>query len=126
MVHFRRNSHFERYLIAGICKTRTLQNQEPILIDSDFIRKGYKKYNPPVEFEEKCFHFNKILYLMGGKENKIFELNPVRHFALAYADQEEFVRIIDQLKNDNFITIGKIQQIGRGQENKLFMGSEND
>ena len=63
---------------------------------------------------------------MGGKENKIFELNPVRHFALAYADQEEFVRIIDQLKNDNFITIGKIQQIGRGQENKLFMGSEND
>ncbi|MBB6330870.1 hypothetical protein HNP24_001820 [Chryseobacterium sediminis] len=40
---------FERYLIAGICKDRTLKGEDPILIDSNFIREGYKKLNPPTE-----------------------------------------------------------------------------
>src|SRR5450759_5186997 len=44
-----------KYIIAGICKNRTLQNLEPVLIDIDFIKKGYLKLTPPLEFEEKCY-----------------------------------------------------------------------
>lgn len=113
---------YERYLIAGICKDRTLKNEEPVLIDSDFIREGYKKLNPPTEFDEKCNHFLKYLFQNGGNENKDFELNPNKHFSLAFSFPEEFARIVDQLKTDFNITIRTINQKGRGKENQLYMG----
>jgi hypothetical protein len=113
---------FERYIIAGICKDRTLKNEEPVLIDSKFIREGYKRLNPPIEFDEKCNHFLKYLYQFGGKENREFEINSTKHFPLAFADQEEFTRIVDQLKSDFYITIRKTHQMGRGRESQIYMG----
>lgn len=109
------NGDFERYIFAGICKDRTLKNEEPILIDSNFIREGYKNLNPPMTFEEKCDHFLKYIYLNGGNENKEFEFNSTRDFPLSFADPEEFMRIIDQLKTDYFITIRKETQMSRGR-----------
>lgn len=114
--------NYERYIIAGICKDRTLKNEEPILIDSDFIRDGYIKLNPPIEFDEKCNYFLKHLYQFGGKENKEFELNSTKHFPLAFADPEEFTRVVDQLKSDFSITIRKTHQMGRGKESQIYMG----
>jgi hypothetical protein len=94
-----------RYLIAGICKHKTLQKQEPLLIDTEFIRKGYLLLKPPIEFEEKCKSFLKTLYQMGGKENHKFRMKSFEDFALAYASPEEFTRIIDQLESEYFISI---------------------
>ena len=107
---------FERYLIAGICKDRTLKNENPVLIDSNFIRTGYKKLNPPTEFEEKCNHFIKYLYKHGGKENNEFELRSSIHFPLAFSDPEEFKRIVDQLETDYLITIRKTNNLSRGNQ----------
>jgi hypothetical protein len=114
--------NFERYIIAGICKDRTIRNEEPVLIDSNFIREGYKKLNPPIEFEEKCDHFLKYLYQSGGKENKEFELNSIKHFTLAFASQEEFTRVVDQLHSDYFITIEKTHQMAGGKKSQFYMG----
>lgn len=111
---------FENYIFAGICKNRTIQKEEPILIDSTFINGGYKNLNPPMEFEEKCNHLLKYLYQNGGKENKEFELNNTTHFPIAYASPEEFIRIVDQLNSDYFIEIRKVLDLPRG--NKNFMG----
>jgi hypothetical protein len=94
-----------RYIIAGLCKHRTMNNQEPFLIDSEFIRRGYLSLKPPVEFEEKCRTFLMTLYEMGGKENRKFNLKSFEDFALAYASQEEFTRIVDKLENDYLISI---------------------
>jgi hypothetical protein len=116
------NGAFERYLIAGICKHKTLNNLEPLLIDSQFIREGYKNEDPPVDFEEKCYALLKVLYNQGGKENKEFELNSTRDFSLAYANSEEFCRIVDQLENSHHITVRKTQNMARGNEIKIFMG----
>lgn len=113
---------FERYIIAGICKDRTSRNEDTILIDSDFIREGYKKFNPPIEFDEKCQHFLKYLYEFGGKENKDFILNSTEHFALANASSEEFTRIVDQLKNDHFITINRDQRLGSDKSRRYYSG----
>jgi len=110
------------WIIAGICKDRTLQNEAPILIDSHFIREGYKKLNPPTEFEEKCNHFLKYLYQFGGKENKEFEFYSTRHFSFAFADPEEFTRVIDQLKSEYFITVRKTHPMGREKGHQLYMG----
>ncbi|WP_346986008.1 hypothetical protein [Chryseobacterium sp. POE27] len=113
---------FERYIIAGICKDKTLKNEDPVLIDSNFIREGYKKLNPPLQFEEKCIHFLKYLYQFGGKDNKEFEIDSTKHFPLAFSDAEEFTRIVDQLKNDGFISIRKTHQMSRSRESQLHMG----
>lgn len=94
-----------RYIIAGICKNRTLQNQEPILIDTEFIKNGYLSLKPPLEFAEKCNSFLKTLYHMGGKDNFKFQMKSFEDFALAYSTPEEFTRIIDQLESEYFISI---------------------
>ena len=113
---------YERYLIAGICKHRTLNGEEPVLIDQAFISGGYKQYNPPVEFDEKCFSLLKTLYQIGGKENKEIELQAGRAFALAYASDEEFCRIIEQLESDHHLTIRKTHILGRTPGAKLYTG----
>lgn len=103
---------FERYLIAGITKHRTLKNKEPILIDSQFIRSGYKLQNPPTHFKEKAYSFLKYLYSYGGQENKKFNFNSRMDFPLAYANPEEFDRVLGSLESDCFITINKKDGIG--------------
>ncbi|MBB2143979.1 hypothetical protein GM921_00650 [Pedobacter sp. LMG 31464] len=113
---------YERYLIAGICKQRTLDGKAPILIDHQFITENYKNENPPIEFEEKCFALLKNLYHMGGKINKDLELNSTRDFALGYADAEEFCRIVEQLEDDYSITIRKTHRMARGNGSKVYIG----
>lgn len=105
---------YERYLIAGICKHRTLEQKDPVLIDSEFIRTGYKKLNPPLHFEEKVYQFLKYLYSSGGRENYEFEINSTKHFPLAYADQEEFIRIVDYLEDNYFISCGNKHRTNSG------------
>ena len=95
-----------KYIIAGICLSRTIQHLEPLLIDSNFIQFKYKKEKPPEKFEEKCLLFLRNLYLTGGNENKSFTLRPQNNFALAFASPEEFARIIDHVLSEYFITIG--------------------
>ena len=116
------NGNFERYVIAGICKHRTLNDLEPILVDSKFINSGFKELNPPLEFDEKCFELIKILYELYGKENKEFELNTTKDFPLSYGDSEEFSRIIDQLKTDYYITFRKKHRMSRLNGSFLFNG----
>jgi hypothetical protein len=111
-------------LIGGICKERTLKNEDPILIDSNFIREGYKKYNPPTHFDEKCNALVRNLFKLGGEENKEFELNPTSDFTLAFSFPEEFSRIVDQLESDYYISIKKIHKITYGIENRIFSGTK--
>ncbi len=114
------NGDWERYIIAGICKKRTLENYEPILIDSNFIRKGYKELNPPYTFEEKCVYFLKYIYENGGADNKEFEFNSSKDFPLAFASPEEFERIVDQLEQDHSLNIRKTHNLANRA--KIFMG----
>lgn len=97
-----------RYLIAGLCKNRTIENKEPITIDSNFLKNGYKGLNLPLDFEEKAYKFLKYLYSNGGKENHDFQLNSTSDFPLAYAEPYEFKRIFDYLDEEHFITIRKV------------------
>ena len=115
------NGNYERYLIAGICKHRTINEQEPLLIDSNFINEGYKKHSPK-SFEEKCFLLNKALYQLYGKENIQFELRTDRHLTLGFSDYEEFPRLIDQLKSDSNLTYNKLHRMSRNVGSELYMG----
>ena len=110
-----------RFIIAGICKFRTLNNEEPIRIDSAFVNGGYKNEKYPVSFEEKAYHFIKYMFTHGGKEGHDFEFNSTKDFALAYASQEEFTRIIEYLEDEGQITIRKKHQL-TSEPHYLFMG----
>jgi hypothetical protein len=112
----------ERYIIAGICKNRTLNNEEPILIDSEFINVNYKNENPPSSFDQKCNHLLNYIYENGGKENIEIELNSTKHFPLSFSNSEEFTRVVGQLENDHYIDIRNTHNFARGGTSKLFMG----
>jgi hypothetical protein len=115
------NGLFPRDLIGGICLHRTIDGLEPVLIDSQFIREGYKEHKPPTEFDEKCNVLVRVLYQLYGKENRTFELNTTKHFALAYSSPEEFGRIIDQLVSDGFLKVGKKQSMGRDNSRIVYL-----
>lgn len=115
---------FERYIIAGITRNAFEDNQAPPVIDSQFIRDGYKAFNPPTDFKEKVHQFLKYLYEHGGRENKTFELNSTMHFPLAYSDTDEFIRIVEYLEKQNWIDISRTHKIGAMASQRLFMGVE--
>jgi hypothetical protein len=112
---------FERYIIAGICKHRTVNGLDPVLIDSHFIREGFKTLNPPMEFDEKCFELIKILYQLYGKENREFQINTEQQFPLSYSSPEEFTRIVDQLSTNHNITFSNKHRTARFEGSYLFM-----
>jgi len=118
------NGDFDKYIIAGITRNAIEDQQVPPLIDSQFIRCGYKTFNPPTDFIEKVYRFLKYLYLHGGRENKKFELDPEMSSPLAYADPEEFIRIIEYLEKQYWINIGKIQKTGSMTSQQYFIGVE--
>ena len=111
----------ERFIVAGICKHRTLEKKEPILVDSNFIRGGYKSLNPPIDFAEKAYLFLKYIYSNGGRENHDFEFNSTIHFPLAYASPDEFDRILDHLDTEYYISIRKKLPFG-GNKHYQYIG----
>lgn len=115
---------YERYIIAGITRNALEDKKAPPLIDSQFIREGFKALNPPMDFKEKAHRFLKYLYLHGGRENQKFELNSTMAFPLAYADTDEFIRIVEYLEKQNWIEISKIHKMGAMASQRLFMGVE--
>lgn len=115
---------FERFIIAGITRNAFEDGIAPPLIDSQFIREGFKSLNPPVDFKHKAHHLLKYLFLHGGRENKKFELNTTRDFTLAYTEPEEFTRIVEYLEKQNWISIGKDHRTGRMASQRLFMNVE--
>lgn len=105
---------FARDILSGISKNRTLNGEEPVVFTSEFVSGGYKSLNPPIEFEEKVFHFLRYLYNFGGRENKEFELKSGAHCMIAYAEPGEFKRILDYLKDEHFITSGDLKRLAGG------------
>jgi hypothetical protein len=116
------NGDFERYLIAGITRNAYEKKQEPPLIDSQFLKAGYKDYNPPIDFKEKVKHFLKYIYEHGGRENKKFEFKPFRDSAIAFCDPEEFTRLVNHLEKINWITISNKNHLSLGRV--FFLGVE--
>lgn len=113
------NGSYERFVIAGICKHRSIIGLEPILIDRHFINSGYKQENPPIEFDDKCSGLLKNLYLIGGKENIPIELRDGRDFTLAYCNSDDFKNVIDQVSRNNQITISRVNTMSRNM--KMYM-----
>jgi len=116
------NGDFERYIFAGMTRLAYENQSEPPLIDSTFIREGYKALNLPTDFKVKAYRFLEYLFNHGGRENKEFELNASRDFPLAYSDPEEFIRVVEYLEKQNWIDIRKTHRMGRMASMKLFMG----
>jgi hypothetical protein len=119
-----RNSAQPNYMFAGIMRNAFEDKKEPPLVDSHFIRAGYKEHNPPVDFKEKVKHLLRYLYDHGGRENHKFELNSSRDFPIAYAEPAEFIRLVEQLEKEHWIQIGKTHQIGPGGRMRVYMNLE--
>lgn len=102
---------FPREIIAGICRHRTMKNQEPILIDIEFLSKGYKLLNPPESFEQKREGFLELFFNAYGKDNSGIKLNSTTDAPMAYSNSNQFIQIIRSLKDDGFINYSNDRKI---------------
>ena len=51
---------YDRYIIGGITRLAFENKIDPPLIDSTFIRDGYKNLNPPTDFKDNARHISEI------------------------------------------------------------------
>ncbi len=93
----------EKELLTGICRNKTIKNEEPDVITASFLQ-TLNNQNIPYEFEERGIYFLQYLYDNGGKEHKSHNLNSDSDSPITYSSKEEFERIITFLKNENWIT----------------------
>lgn len=96
---------FPNYIIAGICKNLTINNLPPILIDTPFLIDGYKQFNPPLIFKDKCKAFLNFLNENEQKGAYSLDINTGINYALAYASPREFNDIVEKLIDEDLITI---------------------
>lgn len=118
------NAEKPHFILAGIMRNAFDDKEEPPLIDSAFIRSGYKEFAPPIDFKEKVQRLLRYLYEHGGRENHKFELNSSKDFPIAYADPNEFVRLVEQLEKEYWIRIGRTHAIGPGSRVRVYMNLE--
>ncbi|MES2618115.1 MAG: hypothetical protein V4613_09555 [Bacteroidota bacterium] len=107
---------FERYIIAGITRNAFDRKEEPPLIDSTFIRSGYKDYNPPFDFKEKESHLVRYIYEQFGRENRSFDFRQYTDCPIAYAEPNEFIRLVESLKENHWIRIDKTIPLSRSRK----------
>ncbi|MBK7110277.1 MAG: hypothetical protein IPH61_14445 [Bacteroidetes bacterium] len=92
------NENRRDHVLAGICRN-TNPNDEPPIINDDFIRNGINDYIIPKEFEEKALHLLKYIYDNGGKAFKPISFNSKYDYTIAYSeDGNELIIILNRLK----------------------------
>ncbi len=103
-----------RFIIAGICRNAHEKQEEPPLIDSQFLLSGYKQLNILSDFQGKVQHILKYMYDHGGNESAKFEFRSLSGGILAYTNPEEFNRIMIYLIDNYLIDVAKSDSFGRG------------
>lgn len=99
-----RNKNIDKNILAGMCRYAFEMHENPQLIDTNLLNELENVLIYPKSFTEKCDHLLKLLYEIGGKENKCFTLNSVLDYPMAFANSaEEFNRIVSFLEKQEFI-----------------------
>ena len=116
LLNFINSGQFRHPILSGICRNAFEQNIEPPIITQDFINNGLKNISYPKSFKEKWIFFLKILYDKGGNEFKSFNVSTIG-YPICYADDEdEFLRIIEYLKDKNYIKWIYSERISKGRK----------
>src|SRR4051812_25875800 len=74
----------EKQILTGMCRNRTIKNEEPIRITSAFM-KQLNDQNIPYSFEERARHLLQYLYDNGGKEYKSYNINSDTDSPITYS-----------------------------------------
>lgn len=103
-----RTPSLEKHVLAGICRNAFENNEEPPLIDSEFLSSDFRrKFNVPSSKKEKARHLLKLLYRKGGSDLGRFQLNSTRDRTLTYSkDDKEFNDIVEYLDTQLLIKVG--------------------
>lgn len=103
----------EKNILVGICRNRTIENQDPVLITSAFLKQLHKQ-DLPKTFEEKSDHFLQFLYDHGGKEYHKHTITSTNDSPIVYSSTKEFDRIINSLMSQGWIETGKETRTNTG------------
>lgn len=89
--------HKTHPILAGICRNRFEEGDEPIFITADFLQ-SVDTYPHPKKINEKGLHLLKYMYNRGGSEYKDFDFHAHNDYPLCYCvDEDEFDRVMHNL-----------------------------
>lgn len=107
-------------VLAGICRNAFENEQEPPLINEEFLSTGIKNYKYPTEFREKAMHLLRHLYNKGGKAYKTFDLSSPRDYPICYGEEiDEFNRVMNFLEDKYLIKWKDSNEFGRHRKKYL-------
>lgn len=100
-------------ILAGICRNRFEDNEEPIPITEQFIDEELKNYRYPNSFSEKKLHLLNYISKKSGLDRDPISLSSNRDFPIPYAkDEKKFIQIMNDLEQSNWIKIeSKIEKL---------------
>ena len=102
-------------ILTGICRNSFEEGIDPPLINSEFLNHGYKNFDYPKSFNEKCSYFLRFLYKNGGSDYKKFEIRSNLDYSICFCkDFEEFNRVLDKLQEEYFIESNRTNTLSRG------------
>jgi hypothetical protein len=100
-------SEDEKCILTGICRNRTINGEQPLMIDMKMLSQ-LKDQHIPYGFEARARHLLQHLYNHGGKEYQTHNLNSSIDGPITYSSQDEFIRILRYLKSEGLIDHAKV------------------
>lgn len=103
-------------VLAGICREAFENNEEPPIINTDFLTTGIQQMDVPTTPRARAIHLLKYMYKKGGKEWTRFEFKSPRDYPLVYATNEiEFIGIMARLQELGLIKVNTPYEISHGR-----------
>lgn len=100
----------EKEILAGICRNRAINNQEPEMITESFLAQ-LKDQIIPSSFKERAGHYLQYLYNIGGEEYEDFEFDSDSESPVTYSSRDQFEKIIKYLISEGLLEATMVETI---------------
>jgi len=97
----------QKQILAGICRNRSIKEEEPILINQALVQKLYDQ-DIPYSFDDRVRHLLQYLYDEGGKkERRTHDMFSTSDCPIVYSSPEQFEKIVAELETEDLVTYNK-------------------
>lgn len=101
---FRNSNDLKHPVLAGICRNAFEDQEEPPVIDTNFITTGIRAHTIPTTVRDKAYHLLRFLYFHGGRDYQPFDLTSDLDYPLCYSETpDEFDGVIRFLRDRDLI-----------------------
>lgn len=104
-------NHLENYtdklfILAGICRNKFENGENPVIINTDFIDNQLDNIIFPHNYVQQRFHLLNYIYKKSGSEREPFTFSSILDYPIAYCkNQDKFIQLMDDLSDSQLIKV---------------------